>query len=223
METRLDEIAEGKRRWQAELSEWYQPFKAQLAAAAPIFARELQGRPALAGNAAVGPRPAGRACPRCGKELLLRPRKKGGEFLSCSSYPACDYAADPSAKASSRACPKCQGPMEEMAGKFGPYARCPKADCGATVDLAQPVAEPCPLCASPMRDKGSFLSCTRYPACTGSYDKSALTKAKKSGKKCPSCGGLVVQKTGPRGSFLGCAAYPKCRYIDPAQKARPRA
>jgi DNA topoisomerase I len=222
METRLDEIAEGSRRWQAEIAEWYEPFKAQLLAAPTVFGQHLQGHPELAPNLPAAPKPAGRACPRCGKELLLRPRKKGGEFLSCSGYPGCEYAADPSAKASARACPKCQGPMEEVAGKFGAYARCLKGECGGTIDLAPSVAEPCPLCASPMRDKGSFLSCSRYPACTGSYDKSALTKAKKSGKKCPSCGGLLVQKTSPRGSFLGCAAYPKCRYVDPAQKARPR-
>jgi ssDNA-binding Zn-finger/Zn-ribbon topoisomerase 1 len=69
-----------------------------------------------------------------------------------------------------------------------------------------------------MKDKGSFLGCSKYPECKGTYDKDALAKAKKTGKKCPKCSHLLVEKKGTRGTFLGCAAYPACRYIEGSSK-----
>jgi DNA topoisomerase-1 len=219
MEGRLDQVADGERNWKDELRAWYTPFAAKLTAADAIYSAELARRPELAAAVPAAPKPTGTPCPRCGAELLLRPRKKGGEFLSCSSYPKCDYAADVTAKRSEHACPKCTGPMTEQVGKHGPYARCIKAGCGAFLDLAPAVDEPCPVCAAPMKDKGDFLSCSKYPMCKGSYDKAALAKAKKTRKKCPKCSHLLVEKKGPRGKFLGCAAYPTCRYIEGPSKA----
>ncbi len=265
LESRLDEIAEGKRSWLAELRDWYGPFAKKLAAAPQIFARELGSRPEIAARAPSGVKPTGKPCPLCGKELLLRPRKKGdGSFLSCSGYPicayaanpdarrsgrkcprcerelllvarkngdgdyltcpgygeknakgerACSYIADPSAKASEHSCPKCQGSMEELSGRFGAYARCLKAGCGGVVELAPLTSEPCPFCEAPMRDKGKALSCSRYPQCRGYYDKAALARSRREKTICPECGKPLLRRKGPRGPFLGCAAYPKCRYI----------
>jgi DNA topoisomerase-1 len=217
MEERLDEVAEGKRPWLQELQTWYGPFKAQLVAAAPRIAAFCSEHPELVAQAPEAPKPTDRTCPRCSSPLLLRKRKSGeGEFLSCSAYPKCDYAADPSVKSSTHVCPSCKGAMEEVPGKFGPYARCLNASCKGTIDLAPVVDEKCPLCDSPMRDKGSFLSCSRFPDCKGSYDKVALAKSKKAGATCPTCGHPLVERKGAKGKrFLGCSAFPKCRYIHP--------
>jgi DNA topoisomerase-1 len=271
LESRLDEIADGKRRWLGEIRDWYGPFASQLAAAPGIFAKEVSSRPELAKLAPEAPKPSGQPCPQCGKELFLRKRPSGdGEYLTCSGYPACKYAANPDAKASGKKCPRCQrdllvvkrqkdggeylscsgynlkddkghraceyttnldskasehkcpkcsGPMEDLTGKFGPYARCLAANCSATLDLAPAVAEKCPVCDGPMKDKGSFLSCAGYPACKGSYDKEALAQALKNGAKCPDCGKPLLSKKGPKGPFTGCAAFPKCRYIQPSKPA----
>jgi DNA topoisomerase-1 len=274
LESHLDDVADGKRRWLAEIQDWYRPFAAQLAAAPSIFAQEVSARPELAALAPEAPKPTGQPCPQCGKELLLRKRKSGdGEYLTCSAYPACAYAANPDAKpsgkkcprcqrdllilkrqkdageylacagysvkdpkghracdyttnldtkASSQKCPKCSGPMEELAGKFGPYARCLAASCGGTVDLAPPVAETCPVCDGPMKDKGTFLACAAYPACRGSYDKEALAQSRKSGAKCPDCGKPLVSKKGSKGPFIGCSAFPKCKYLHSTKPAPSR-
>jgi DNA topoisomerase-1 len=224
METRLDDVAEGKRPWLEELRTWYGPFKALLDAAAGRIAGFAREHPELAAAQPEAPKATDRLCPRCSAPLLLRKRKSGdGEFLSCSAYPKCDYAADPSAKSSTHTCPACKGPMEEVPGKFGPYARCLNANCKGTIDLAPLSDEKCPLCSSPMRDKGSFLSCSRFPDCKGSFDKAALAKSKKAGMTCPTCGQPLVERKSAKGKFLGCSAFPKCRYIHPASGARKSA
>jgi DNA topoisomerase-1 len=272
LEARLDEIEAGKRRWITETRDWYLPFSAKLAAGPAIFAKEVAARPELAAAAPVPPKPTGKPCPVCGKELMLRRRSKGdGDYLSCSGYPSCTYAANPDAKPSGRKCPRCQrelvilkrskgdgeylactgysirdakgkpacdyaadlsvkpssrpcpacaGPMEDLVGKYGPYARCLKAGCRGTVDLAPPVAETCPVCDGPMKDKGTFLSCAAYPACKGSYDKRGLTEARKAGRSCPDCGKPLLKKKGAKGPFFGCAAYPKCKHAAKAPGAR---
>jgi len=104
--------------------------------------------------------------------------------------------------------------MEELAGRYGSYARCLASTCESRVDLAPLTEEQCPLCGAQMRDKGKFLSCSRFPDCKGSHDKAALARARKSGKTCPSCGHLLVEKRSTRGKFLGCSAFPQCRYTE---------
>lgn len=215
LEKKLDDIADGSRPWKDEIREWYGPFSRRLAAAEPILDAEAAKYPELRELAQAGPKPTGKACPRCGAELHLRQRNKGkGEFLSCSAYPKCEYAADASAKPFDKPCPKCGGPMDELSGKYGAYAKCSKADCGATVDLAPVTEEACPVCSAPMKDKGDFFSCSKYPECKGTYDKKALAKAKKNNTRCPDCGAYMLERKGAKGPFLGCSAYPKCKRID---------
>ena len=206
MEERLDEVAAGKREWKRELREWYAGFEPAVKAAPAVFAAEIAQRPDLA---AAAPQPTDRACPRCAKPLVLRSGKKG-PFLACSGYPACDYTADPSAKASERPCPACGGPMEELAGKSGPWARCLKKDCGGKLDLSPPSPHRCPKCQGVMKDRGTFFGCGAFPTCNGTIDKKAVEK----GKKCPKCGAWLRQGKSAKGRFWGCSRFPECRYIE---------
>jgi DNA topoisomerase-1 len=221
LELRLDQIAEGTRRWKDELRSWYGPFAQQLAHAPAVFASEARARPALAEGAPELPKPTGKKCPKCAAELMLRTGSKGA-FLACSGYPKCSYTADPNAQASKLACPKCSGPMEELDGKFGRYARCLDRECGGKADLSPTADEKCPLCSGPMRDKGEFLSCAKYPGCRGSINKKALSKAKKAGKTCPKCGRLLMERKSQRGPFLGCSGYPACRYLEEKERKASR-
>lgn len=205
LEETLDEVAEGKRPWRAELGSWYAPWEKQLTAAGPLFAAEAAKRPELAADSDA-PKPTGKPCPLCTKELFLRTGKKG-PFLSCSGYPSCNYAADPSAKPSEHKCPKCSSPMSEVEGKFGPYARCAKRECNHILDL-KPVKrsdKKCPKCSGEMNElDGKFGP---YARCANRDCGGIVDLKPPSDEKCPVCAGVMHDK----GEFLSCASYPTCK------------
>jgi ssDNA-binding Zn-finger/Zn-ribbon topoisomerase 1 len=104
-------------------------------------------------------------------------------------------------------------PHGGVIGKFGGYARCLDPSCKGRVDLAKPVDDiVCPQCGSGMKNRGTFLSCEKYPTCKGSVDKKAL----KAGKHCPRCNKLLSERKGLHGTFWGCTGYPLCRFIEKA-------
>ncbi len=86
------------------------------------------------------------------------------------------------------------------------------------------VADPsmlCPVCKSSMTIKlgrsGKFLSCSRFPECTGSrmMDGTELAAPKGTGKTCPKCDvGELVEREGRYGKFIACGRYPKCRHVE---------
>jgi DNA topoisomerase-1 len=74
------------------------------------------------------------------------------------------------------------------------------------------IGEACPEDGSPLVIKtgrfGEFISCSNYPACT--YSRQLQ---KKTGVKCPRCGGDIVERRSKRGRvFYGCGTYPSCDY-----------
>jgi len=78
----------------------------------------------------------------------------------------------------------------------------------------------CPVCSGPMIIKlgknGKFLSCAKYPDCTGARKITGEEMAgpKETGEKCPECkDGKLVLREGKFGQFISCSNYPKCKYI----------
>ena len=78
----------------------------------------------------------------------------------------------------------------------------------------------CPVCGGPMIIKlgktGKFLSCAKYPDCTGARKITGEEMAgpKETGEKCPDCkDGKLVLREGKFGQFISCSNYPKCKYI----------
>jgi len=117
-----------------------------------------------------------------------------------------------------RKCPTCGEPLVIRSGRFGDFIACstyPK--CKFTENLNKEEekkyeGEQCPKCGKPMVLKhsrfGSFLACSGYPDCK--FTKSIL---KKTGVKCPQCGGdLVERRTRKRRIFYSCSNYPKCKF-----------
>ena len=51
----------------------------------------------------------GIACPKCGKEVVLRKTKKGRKYFGCEDYPACDFMSW--SKPVEKKCPQCGGYM----------------------------------------------------------------------------------------------------------------
>ncbi len=77
----------------------------------------------------------------------------------------------------------------------------------------EPTDDICPNCERPMVIKtgrfGKFISCTGYPEC-----KTTRPILKDTGAKCPTDGGMVVERKSRKGrTFYGCANYPKCDFV----------
>ena len=172
MEEKLDEVAEGHNDWQKLLSDFYFPFMKQIE----------EGKENIVSLKVA--KPLGRACPKCGEELLLR-SGRFGNFVACSGFPKCKYTeqvdeegnkVEVKVETSDEKCEKCG---KEMIVKNG--------------------------------RNGKFLACSGYPECKNT--KSLESETKTSEVPCPDCGGKLVWKQSRRGAFWGCENYPKCKFI----------
>jgi len=84
-------------------------------------------------------------CPKCGAKLLVR-NGRFGRFISCSTYPDCDYRASYSTGAK---CPKedCDGNLVEKRTRKGrTFYGCSKYPSCDFATWHEPVAQKCPSC-----------------------------------------------------------------------------
>ena len=79
MEADLDRIAAGEQPWTQSIRNFYAP-----------FAEQVQHADAAMPEMNTGPEPIGRACPDCGKELVIR-WGRYGKFIACSGFPECRH------------------------------------------------------------------------------------------------------------------------------------
>ncbi len=113
-------------------------------------------------------------CPKCGGDVVVKKAHTGNRFLSCVNFPACDYAA---AFSTGVLCPQCgKGTLVEKSSRRGKiFYSCERwPECDFSV-WDWPVAEPCPMCGSPIlvikktRAKGRHIACPN-PKCRYSRD-----------------------------------------------------
>ncbi len=76
--------------------------------------------------------------------------------------------------------------------------------------------EKCPECGGDLVIRkgkyGEFTACGNYPTCKYIKKEEKEKKPAKEIVKCPSCDGMIVEKTSKRGKvFYGCNNYPKCK------------
>ena len=181
MEEQLDKIEEQHLDWVQVLREFYEPFKESLERAH----EEMN-------HAKAESQPSEYSCPKCAKPMVYR-FGKNGRFLSCSAYPACDYAAP------------CDREGKMMEPQKTDY-KCPK--CSRAMILRQ-------------GRFGAFLGCSGYPECKTvlriDNDGNPLPPKEPpqpTGIRCYKCeeGELVIRES-KRGPFLGCGRFPRCRTI----------
>ncbi|MBI5524615.1 MAG: type I DNA topoisomerase [Desulfarculus sp.] len=90
------------------------------------------------------PEAIGEKCPQCGGQLVIKPTRSGGRFISCSGYPKCRYSRGLPLGV---ACPQCGGELVEKRSHRGKiFYGCdnyPKCDYAS---WDRPLAEPCPTC-----------------------------------------------------------------------------
>ncbi|MCA9365367.1 type I DNA topoisomerase [Candidatus Kaiserbacteria bacterium] len=116
METELDEIASGDRKYVKTLDTFYNAFHKAVASKEDI--EKLTN---------LGPGPKEFPCPDCGKDMV-RKLGKNGTFLSCKTFPDCSGARmingeeikadEPIGKD-----PETDEPIFVLNGKFGPYVQ----------------------------------------------------------------------------------------------------
>ncbi len=134
METDLDRIAEGNAQWVDVMQEFYAP-----------FAADVQKAQADMPVIKSGPEPIGRACPECGKDLVIR-YGRYGKFISCSGFPTCRYT-EPWLEKIGVTCPTDGGELVERKTRKGrTFFGCINYPNCEFTSWKKPLARPCPNC-----------------------------------------------------------------------------
>ena len=126
MEEDLDRIANGEKKWQKVIGDFYGP-----------FLKKLTEVDETADRVQVPVEPTDEPCPECheteGGMLVIRGGKYG-KFLSCGRYPDCKYARPIINKVEGLQCPLCgEGDVIERDGRFGKFYGCSRyPDCDWT-------------------------------------------------------------------------------------------
>ena len=143
MESRLDEVEEGKRNWKDLLTDFYGGFQQEM----------LDAEAALEGiRLKVPVEETDEICEICGKNMVIK-MGRFGKFLACPGWPECTNTKPIVEKMPGR-CPKCGSTILKRKSKRGyAYYACERgADCGfMTWDV--PTAEDCPKCGFTMFKK----------------------------------------------------------------------
>ncbi len=92
MEDGLDKVADGKKKWVPMIKDFYTPFEKKL--------EEVKG----AARVKIAVEETDERCPKCGANLVVRVGKFG-KFLSCSTFPTCDFSK-PFVEETQFKCPK---------------------------------------------------------------------------------------------------------------------
>ena len=189
LEEKLDKIEEQHTDWITMLSEFYERFSASLEKAHETMT-----------HAKAEKQPAIYECPKCSSSTCYR-FGKNGRFLSCMSYPDCDYAAPIDREGRPMlpervnvACPEDGSPMVLRTGRFGKFlasVNYPDVKCVVNLDKAQQIKYPapppvltelqCPNCESPLNlrrgKRGPWLGCSKFPKCRGRMAWTKLEEA----------------------------------------------
>ena len=143
METQLDDVEAGTRKWKEVLAEFYQGFQKEL----------TEAEEALKGTRLKVPEEeTEEICDVCGRKMVIK-EGRFGKFLACPGWPECKNTKPLVEKMPGR-CPKCGGTLLKRKSKRGyPYYACEKgAECGF-MSWDVPTEHECPLCAQTMFKK----------------------------------------------------------------------
>jgi DNA topoisomerase-1 len=135
MESDLDRIASGDEQWANVIKRFYEPFEQDVKTAEekiPEMKVELES--------------VGRACPKCGHDLVIR-WGRFGKFISCSNFPECRHT-EPLLEKIGVTCPLDGGEVVERKTRKGRtfYGCSNYPECDFT-SWKKPLPVPCPNCS----------------------------------------------------------------------------
>ncbi len=184
LEEELDKIEEEHLDWIEMLEAFYGRFSKSL---------ERAHEEMTHAKAEIKPAPEEYRCEKCGSSLVYR-FGKNGRFLSCSTYPDCNYACPCDREGKPQMaefvdvkCPKTGRPMIRKTGRFGPF-------------LTTPLEE------GETNDDGLILNIDK-----NGYVNAPSVPPLETDLPCPTCESPLNLRNGARGPWLGCSRFPKCR------------
>ncbi|GIW41759.1 MAG: DNA topoisomerase 1 [Candidatus Binatia bacterium] len=222
MESDLDEIEEGKRKWVEAMQKFYEPFSRDLAQAeAKMRDVKREGYPTDI------------LCDACGAPMVIK-WGRSGEFLACSKYPECkntkNFVRDAEGnlriledETTDEVCDKCGKPMRVRFGRYGKFLGCtgyPECKNVRSLARAIPTGLPCPECREgevlekKSRRGETFFSCSRYPECRFATGDRPVPEP------CPRCEApFLVEKTTKRDGTVRRCLSEGCRYRETVAEA----
>ncbi|MBI5401255.1 type I DNA topoisomerase [Candidatus Wolfebacteria bacterium] len=194
MENELDEIAEGKRKYEKMLGDFYKP-----------FSKEIKEKLKTAEKITnLGEAPEEFKCPVCGGPMIIK-LSKNGKFMSCSKFPDCqgarkiDGSIMEGPKETGEICPLDGGKLIEREGRFGKfiacsnYPKCKYIKTSPEEEAKKKTGVKCPLDNGEIIERrgrfGPFYSCSNYPKC------GFIMKSRPTGNVCKLCGSLMMEGT----------------------------
>lgn len=167
IEEELDDIAEGKIKWQEVAREFYTPFKKHLDEKMESVEKQVE----------ISETP----CPHCGKMMIIK-FGRNGKFLACPdpeskiTQPMPEERAkidELALKTKDEKCPLCGSMMAVRKGRFGFFLGCSRyPECKGIAKILNKTGFKCPNCTSgdiverKSRGRGKmFYACSRFPEC----------------------------------------------------------
>ncbi len=203
METKLDEIAENKLKWNEVIKEFYTPFVETVSSAKQNMKKVTIESDVI--------------CPNCGSKMVVRTSRFGSQFLGCSNYPNCktmmplskDGQVIEQNKETDEKCEKCGGTMLQKTGPYGPYLEC--SECKNRKRIIKSTGVKCPKCGNgeiifrKSKYGKVFFGCSNYPDCD------FVSWNEPVNEKCPECGNILVKKITKKEKKLVCSNK-KCSF-----------
>ena len=163
------------------------------------------------------------ACPKCGKDLVVKSSAKTrGSFVGCMGWPDCDVTYPlPSGvryealEGEAAVCPECGAPRIKCKPfRSKPYEICINPQCSTNYEPDLKVGT-CKACAEAgrtgeliahksERSGKRFIRCTNYEECGTSYPLPARGKLTATDETCPECGAPMIVVETARGPWKKC-------------------
>ncbi|MFA6255002.1 MAG: type I DNA topoisomerase [Patescibacteria group bacterium] len=212
LEDDLDEIAEGKIKWQPVIHEFWGPFK-----------KNLDKKDKELSKKELTETKTDEICEKCGKPMVVK-IGRFGKFLACTGYPECkntkpisnsDFEPPAPPQETGEKCPECGSPLVKRKGRFGEFVGCSNYPKCKYIKK-QPAQEfgTCPKCGQgkitgKRSRRGWFYGCNRYPDCNFAlWGKPVIEEGKNEPQTCPDCSSILVY--GPNDT-IKCSAK-GCKY-----------